>query len=225
LQKMGISGISVLLASGDNGVGCDSKGTTQEFDYPSSPYITMVGATQIEKSTKKETGATLSSGGFSLDFMLADWQADAVNAYLAWLDQNKAAQPHEDYYRYGRAYPDLAAYGQNVQVIASGKTSAVGGTSCSAPIIAGIIANLNHQLMSSGYQPLGFLNPWIYAHPEMFTDITEGSNPYEKCDGFQAAKGWDPVTGMGTPLFPQMKTAAFKDAQKAAELRVAAQKK
>jgi subtilase family serine protease len=35
LQKMGISGISVLLASGDNGVGCDSKGTTQEFDYPS----------------------------------------------------------------------------------------------------------------------------------------------------------------------------------------------
>jgi len=55
LQKMGIAGVSVLLASGDNGVGCDSKGTTQEFDYPSSPYITMVGATQIEGTTKKET--------------------------------------------------------------------------------------------------------------------------------------------------------------------------
>ena len=42
LQKMGISGISVLLASGDNGVGCNTAGTEQEFDYPSSPYITMV---------------------------------------------------------------------------------------------------------------------------------------------------------------------------------------
>lgn len=29
LEKMGISGISVLLASGDNGVGCNSDGTSQ----------------------------------------------------------------------------------------------------------------------------------------------------------------------------------------------------
>jgi tripeptidyl-peptidase-1 len=43
----------------------------------------------------------------------------------------------------------------------------------------------------------------------MFTDVTEGSNPYEKCDGFQAAAGWDPVTGMGTPLYPKMLEAAF----------------
>jgi len=41
LQKMAARGITVLLASGDNGVGCDKAGTTQEYDYPSSPYITM----------------------------------------------------------------------------------------------------------------------------------------------------------------------------------------
>ena len=41
LQKMAARGITVVLASGDNGVGCDAKGTTQEYDYPSSPYITM----------------------------------------------------------------------------------------------------------------------------------------------------------------------------------------
>ena len=74
LQKMGISGISVLLASGDNGVGCDSTGSSQEFDYPSSPYLTMVGATYLDKSTNTEVGATLSSGGFSKDFMQASWQ-------------------------------------------------------------------------------------------------------------------------------------------------------
>lgn len=212
LQKMGISGISVLLASGDNGVGCDSKGTTQEFDYPSSPYITMVGATQIDAVSKKEVGATLSSGGFSKDFMQASWQADAVNGYWA----TNPTLPHEDFYKPGRAYPDLAAYGQNVQVTASGKTQSVAGTSCSAPIVAGVIATLNDELLKAGHAPLGFLNPWLYAHPEMFTDVTEGSNPYEKCDGFYAAKGWDPVTGLGTPLYPQFRTAAFADALRAA---------
>lgn len=43
----------------------------------------------------------------------------------------------------------------------------------------------------------------------MFTDVTSGSNPYEKCDGFQAAAGWDPVTGMGTPLYAKMKEVAL----------------
>lgn len=146
----------------------------------------MVGATYIDAATKKEVGATLSSGGFSKDFMQASWQADAVNAYF----KTNPKLPHEDYYAAGRAYPDIAAYGQNVQVVASGKTEAVSGTSCSAPIFAGIIGAINHELLSAGQAPLGFLNPWLYATPSMFTDITEGSNPYEKCDGFQAAVGW-----------------------------------
>ena len=47
----------------------------QEFDYPSSPYITMVGATYIDANSAEEVGATLSSGGFSKDFMQASWQA------------------------------------------------------------------------------------------------------------------------------------------------------
>jgi tripeptidyl-peptidase-1 len=96
LQKMGISGISVLLASGDNGVGCDNTGSSQEFDYPSSPYITMVGATYIDKSTNKEVGATLSSGGFSKDFYQASWQSSAVEGYFA----SGIALPDEYYERY-----------------------------------------------------------------------------------------------------------------------------
>jgi tripeptidyl-peptidase-1 len=43
----------------------------------------------------------------------------------------------------------------------------------------------------------------------MFTDITDGSNPYEKCAGFTATTGWDPVTGLGTPLYPEMLANAF----------------
>ena len=52
-----------------------------------------------------------------------------------------------------------------------------------------------------------WLNPLLYAHPEAFVDIVTGSNPGCAVDssvgylgtGFQAAKGWDPLTGLGTP--------------------------
>jgi tripeptidyl-peptidase I len=204
LQKMGLSGISVLLASGDNGVGCNTAGTSQEFDYPDSPYITMVGATYLDSSSGLEVGATLSSGGFSKDFMQASWQADAVNAYF----KSGVTMPTQDYYAPGRAYPDVAAFGQNVQVYASGKSEAVSGTSCSAPIFAGVVALINNELLSKGMPTLGFLNPWMYANPDMFTDVLSGSNPYEKCDGFEATEGWDPVTGLGTPIYPKMLASA-----------------
>jgi len=185
---MAARGITVLLASGDNGVGCDAKGTSQEFDFPSSPYITMVGATYLDAGSSSrsgspvEVGATLSSGGFSKDYYRPSWQDDAVAAYFASATY-KAHTPSETFFADGRAYPDVAAFGQNVQVVAAGKVEGVSGTSCSAPIFGGLIALLNHELMSAGKPPMGWINPWIYANPQMFTDVTEGSNPYEKCDG------------------------------------------
>jgi tripeptidyl-peptidase I len=36
-----------------------------------------------------------------------------------------------------------------------------------------------------------------YDHPEVFTDITQGSNPGCGGEGFPAKEGWDPVTGLG----------------------------
>jgi tripeptidyl-peptidase-1 len=169
-----------------------------------------VGATYLDKASGVEVGATLSSGGFSKDFMrssTADWQAAAVDVYLA--NAANVTMPSEAFYAAGRAYPDVAAFGQNVQVFAGGKSEAVSGTSCSAPIFAGVIAAINAELLAAGQPPLGWLNPWLYANPSMFTDVVSGSNPYEKCDGFQATQGWDPVTGLGTPLFGPMLTAAL----------------
>lgn len=34
--------------------------------------------------------------------------------------------------------------------------------------------------------------------------ITTGSNPGCNTDGFSAVKGWDPVTGLGTPKFSKL---------------------
>jgi len=239
LQKMAARGITVLLASGDNGVGCSADGSTQEFDYPSSIYITMgngyfyfyyfyyyttsntttttnyhcillttiastidfntnllphtipyvVGATYLDTASGTEIGATLSSGGFSKDQYRPSWQDEAVMSYFNSATY-LAHTPHETFEKNGRAYPDVSAFGQNVKVVTSGTASGVSGTSCSAPIFAGIISLLNNELLKRGRAPMGWINPWIYANPQMFTDITAGSNPYQKCDGFVAAKGW-----------------------------------
>lgn len=52
--------------------------------------------------------------------------------------------------------------------------------------------------------PVGFINPVLYEHPEVFNDITSGHNPGCGTYGFEAVEGWDPVTGLGTPNYPKL---------------------
>jgi len=80
-----------------------------------------------------------------------------------------------------------------------------GGTSASAPIWAALIA-LADQYAG---RHLGFVNPVIYqiarspSYHQAFHDITLGNNtaqfPPKTITGYQAAPGWDPVTGWGSP--------------------------
>ena len=71
---------------------------------------------------------------------------------------------------------------------------------------------------------MGFLNPWLYSSDQSgFTDIVHGGS--EGCKGssegvstlvpnagWNATEGWDPVTGLGTPLFHTLvKLALSKD--------------
>ena len=72
---------------------------------------------------------------------------------------------------------------------------------------------MSNQLLVEGKKPLGFLNPFLYSTGVAgLTDITKGSS--EGCSdkasgvGFTAVKGWDPVTGLGSPVFQKLLTAA-----------------
>jgi len=68
------------------------------------------------------------------------------------------------------------------------------------------VALLNDYRVASGKPPLGFLNPWLYGKGFAgLNDITQGTNPGCDTDGFSAGKGWDPVTGLGTPNFSELK--------------------
>ena len=66
----------------------------------------------------------------------------------------------------------------------------IGGTSAVAPLWAGLIARINAQRGN----PVGFINPTLYATQGALRDITQGNNGH-----FVAEPGWDACTGLGSP--------------------------
>ena len=148
--------------------------------------MTSVGAT----TGVPETSASFSSGGFSNFFATADYQADVVSAYLTKLGNTNSGK----FNRTGRAFPDVAAMGDNVEIVFQQESGLVAGTSCSSPIFASIISLINDRLIAAGKPVLGFLNPFLYGPAaSTFTDITTGNNPGCNTNGFPAEAGWDPV--------------------------------
>ena len=151
--------------------------------------MTSVGAT----TGVPETSASFSSGGFSNIFAQPSYQASAVSAYLTKLGNTNSGK----FKPTGRAFPDIAAQGENVEIVFQQETGLVAGTSCSSPIFASIISLINDRLAAAGKGPLGFLNPFLYgAAASTFTDITTGSNPGCNTNGFPAEAGWDPVRNL-----------------------------
>ncbi|KAH7100394.1 subtilisin-like protein [Auriculariales sp. MPI-PUGE-AT-0066] len=200
-MQLGARGVSVIFSSGDSGVG---SGSCQEFapTFPSGcPYVTSIGATS---GFGPEKAADFSSGGFSNVFDRPSYQADDVSGYISQLDGKYSGL----YNSGGRAFPDISASGVNFPVVTNNAWNPVGGTSASTPLIASMIALINDELLTAGKPPLGFLNPWLYANKDAFTDITSGNNPGCGTSGFDALSGWDPATGLGTPLFAKLRTAA-----------------
>ena len=138
-----------------------------------------------------------SGGGFSNYFKQPKYQAKAVAGYLATIGNEFASY----YNSSGRAYPDLSAYGVKYAIVWDGLVLHLDGTSAATPTAASIFSLLNDALLSRGRPVMGFLNPWLYKKgKEAFVDVTSGSALGCNTTGFQAVKGWDAVTGFGTPV-------------------------
>jgi len=212
-QMAGSMGISILFASGDQGVwgrtGASKTGTYNP-DFPaSSPYITAVGGTNFQ--TKSVVGAQSAwdcgGGGFSNYFAQPSWQSSQVSAYFAEATAAGVLPEARLYNATGRGYPDLAALGgqTNAYCISykGGTFAGVAGTSASSPVVAGIFALLNNVRLSKGQPSLGWLNPFIYQNGNCFNDVNDGTSNfcYKGYDGFAALNGWDPATGFGTPNY------------------------
>ncbi|CAF0826124.1 unnamed protein product [Adineta steineri] len=242
-MKLTMKGITVLVATGDDGVNdfdADCTNTMFNPTYPaSSPFVTSVGATTLVNvqynvlqdqppactafnpplvcvSDGDEIAVSVydplfakytSGGGFSNFAPQPPYQKAAVHDYFK--KTSVMFPPPSMYNRKGRAYPDVAAFGVNIFAVVNGTDGLGFGTSISAPLWAGIVSILNSRSIKITGKTLGFLNPLLYKMakecPECLNDITVGNNKCtravftDQCKGFQAACGWDPVTGLGTP--------------------------
>ena len=103
--------------------------------------------------------------------------------------------------------PDLAACADPATpafVVINGREGGIGGTSWAAPVVAGLLTRVNHARRLAKFQPLGYINPVLYqlqkeAHP-ICRDITVGNNSCFAVKGYNAQRGYDWVTGWGSPV-------------------------
>ncbi|PQE06032.1 tripeptidyl-peptidase 1 precursor protein [Rutstroemia sp. NJR-2017a BBW] len=221
--QLGARGITIMFSSGDYGVGAndscisnDGKNTTMFIpDFPTScPYVTSVGATKffepevaayratgIDPIDGKYHGGWSTGAGFSNYFAMPSYQKKVVTQYIKNLNGTFDGL----YNKTGRAYPDVSAQGYYFAYAWNQTYGAISGTSASTPLLSGIISLVNDALIAKGKAPLGFLNPWLYEKGyKGFTDILSGSAVGCNTAGFPVTKGWDPATGFGTPVFPQL---------------------
>jgi subtilase family serine protease len=172
-------GVPITVSSGDSGYG---------VEYPAaSRFVTAVGGTTLARSAGSPTGwrETAWSGagsGCSAYESKQSWQTDTGCARRTVADVSADADPAS-----GASVYDTAGYqGQRGWF-------KVGGTSLSAPLIAGVYA-----LAGNGAQTS--YGSFPYAHMSGLTDTTSGSNGSCFVAYLCTARaGYDGPTGLGTP--------------------------
>lgn len=206
--QLGARGVSLFFGSGDAGVGADgncisndgTNSSTFLAMFPTScPYITSVGGTKFipEVVATNAANGYVSGGGFSRYFPRPSYQDTVVPDYVKSL----GIQFQGLYNQSGRGYPDIAAQSYHFLTVWNGTLTPLDGTSAATPTAAAVISLVNDALIAAGKSPLGFLNPWLYKEGyKAFKDVTSGSAVGCNTTGFPATKGWDSVTGFGTPV-------------------------
>lgn len=214
MKLLAAEGISVFVASGD----CAAYGSGQygqkALSFPASaPWAISVGGTELKTDVlgarqdevawvnskpdpKAACGNTWGSGGglsSVASFTVPAWQ--------------KGTGVSNQYSNGLRQVPDVSAAAINISFYYSGFWLGVGGTSAAAPIWAAGVDVVNQALAAKGKPAFGGV-PTVYtlangsSGSKAFFDVTKGSNIV-----YPATKGWDFVTGWGTPQFDQITTA------------------
>jgi kumamolisin len=211
LQEAALMGITICVASGDDGSSDGINDGHAHCDFPSSsPYVLAVGGTLLRTGTRRSErawkdgdgvrtdGGGSTGGGVSTRIPRPAWQSGLD---IAPVNPGQAG---------GRIVPDVAANASantGYFVVAGGQQEISGGTSASAPLWAGLVARINQQLASSGKR-VGYLTPLLYgAVPggtgalgkQACNDIHTGDNITAHVGGFKSTSGFDAVTGWGSP--------------------------
>lgn len=199
-QAAATMGITVCVASGDNGSSDGVTDGADHVDFPaSSSFALACGGTSLQATPSAISGEVVwndgvnggaSGGGISTFFATPAWQAALSVATTAG---KKTPLAH-------RGVPDVAgnaAPQTGYQVRVDGADSVIGGTSAVAPLWAALITRMNQLSGKSA----GLIGPQIYQNAKAFRDITSGNN-----GDFAAATGWDACTGLGSPNGAALRT-------------------
>jgi uncharacterized protein (TIGR03437 family) len=238
-QQANVQGITWIASTGDTGAAaCDASASGSpaaasqglSVNVPASfPEVTAVGATAFNEGSGTYWSATNGPNLASVLSYIPEvaWNDTALVGILTAsgggasivypkpLWQNAAGVPADG----ARDVPDVAFAGSpnhdGYLVYLNGTFQVFGGTSVSTPVFSGMVALLNHSLVSRGIaaQPgLGNINPTLYrlarTTTNVFHDITQGNNIVPcvagspNCNngsfGFFAGPGYDQVTGLGS---------------------------
>ena len=206
LEQARERGITVVASSGDQGAArkCPDGSLVFAPSTPASdPNVTAVGGThlmaapdgtylsEVAWNTPPSTNPRApmpgaSGGGFSTVYHRPDYQAP--------FQPNKRS----------RGVPDVAYDADPTSgFIFTWNTHGflASGTSAGTPQWAGIAALADQ----AGGHRLGLINTRLYkiargdAYARAFHDVTTGNNTFGRFTGYAARKGWDPVTGLGSP--------------------------
>ncbi|KAF2073436.1 hypothetical protein CYY_005253 [Polysphondylium violaceum] len=203
-KKYAAMGRTIVFSSGDFGVGCNSECNSYSPGWPASSRFVLAIGGVILKQDGSIVGDTISGGGFSNYFSRPSYQDTEVSSYLNYLNGSLA----EYFNSSGRGYPDISSFSENVLIVYKDSILPIGGTSASAPIIAGLLTLINDQRLLKNKSPIGFFNPLLYKisreRDDAFIRVTSGENNYKCCKkGFKATKdlAWNPISGLGVPNF------------------------
>jgi len=208
LKSAALLGITICVASGDDGSGDQLTDGRAHVNFPSSsPSVLSVGGTMLSNAAevvwwespgrRTPNGGGATGGGVSVFFPRPSWQTVTVASL------NKGGID-------GRVIPDIAAVAgaPYYDLIFMGQDSPNGGTSAATPVLAALLARVNAVL------PAGrsgrFITPLLYGPgpggvplgQSSCRDITVGNNASSPSPGrgYQAQTGYDAVSGWGVPI-------------------------
>jgi subtilase family serine protease len=219
LEMAAATGISVVAASGDSGSSACFDHTTAVNFPASSPFVTAVGGTNIHLTPANQlipgdsvvwndgpVQRRAGGGGESLVFPQPSYQDGFQTSGSREVpDVSMLADDRPGYEIYCTAKRPCTKHGWLF----------TGGTSASAPLLAGGIALTDQALRRRGLSEVGFANPLLYAMASsntavaapatatsVFSDIIAGSNdvfattdsPLGCCT---TAPGYDDASGLG----------------------------
>jgi kumamolisin len=213
LKEAALLGMTVFVASGDDGSSDAIGDGHAHADFPAVvQYVTAVGGTTLrakggviesEVAWKDSDGLRKDGGGSS---------GGGVSALLsrpAWQKVDVASVNPGSIV--GRCIPDVAADASahtGYYVVVDGRGGVSGGTSASAPLWAALVLRANAALNAVGLERVGYLTQWLYEAESaallsngavVCRDVAAGDNVTAHVGGYRSGKGYDAVTGWGTP--------------------------